>query len=181
MKSWFTLAFTTLFSLFSLQSYADSFDLALSNELVEIEFEADFSNAYAFDLSYLHSIYEDRSKNLTSAGFYARTENDVLRAKLGGKFIWVNTSDSNTYGLALGGSIIGYVIPKLWLGGEAYYSPNILLGGDYSTFYDISANIGYDVMEHATVYLGYRNLAADEDKNTLGVYKGFQLGFRFRI
>ncbi len=181
MKSWFTALVATLAMTVATATHADSFELGLSNELVELEFQADFTKAYALDLAYLHSIYDDKSKNLTSAGFYAKTESEKIRAQLGGKFIWLNTSDTNTYGIALGGNIIGYVIPKLWIGGEAFYTPNILLGGDYSTFYDVSANIGYDVMEHATLFLGYRNVAADEKKKTLGVYKGVVLGFKFRI
>jgi hypothetical protein len=90
-----------------------------------------------------------------------------LHAGIGGQFFYVNPkhSDLNGEAVALGG-FVEYQLPKynrFSFGGHVYYSPNIISFGDMERYFEYGVRAGYQVLQNANVYVGYRQIKADFD------------------
>ncbi|MCY4043503.1 MAG: YfaZ family outer membrane protein [Cellvibrionales bacterium] len=173
------------FSLFAfalpVKTLADAIELGLFSEIVGLSYRANLSNSYSANIGFTHSQYENRDSNLLMAGFMARGARDQLRGEVGIQPFWLNGDHHDTYGAAIGGGAKYLITPELWTAGHAYFAPEIIVGGDFESFYHFDIQIGYNVLPHVSTYLAYQNYGANNGKTNIEMYNGLKLGLIFKL
>jgi len=114
----------------------------------------------------------------------AGTKSPGLMIAIGPNFYFATGDKGDVAAIGLGGEL-RYKLPslnRLFFGFIGYYAPNIVTFSDSDNFYELGANIGYEILPTADIFLGYRNIVADF--GNLGDEKfdeSFHFGMRFRF
>ena len=167
--------------LFSTYSNADTVELSLFSDIVGLGYKANINNAYSANVDFTHSQYDNLDSNLFKGGFIAKGVRDNLTGYVGLEPFWLNTEHTDTYGLSIGGGAKYLITPEFWAAGDIYYAPDIIVGGDYDNYYNFSAKIGYNVLPHASVYLGYQTYGGKFAGKNREMYNGIKLGINFKL
>ena len=171
-----------LSSLFcSVNALADSMEFGLSNDMVEAVYQSDFGKNYNMRFNYLHADQDEFKSNSFGGGIYAQGKSGRFTSNLGGKVYWMEGSHTRSYGIALGGSVAFAITPEFSVAAGLLASPNIINGGDYERLYDVDIRASYKVMQHASLFLAYRDSEATADDFDFEIYKGAVLGFKFAM
>ncbi len=149
------------FLLFSLAlsacpTLANTLHLALSNHTAELGYSAQNSKDTMSELSWLH--HEDEG-DLAGIGFYGVGTNKGIQGKVGGKLFYVDID--NTYsgqGLAIGGALSMKLGNSLCLEGNIHYAPSVTSFKKVEKLEQWGAQLIYEVMQNANVFVGYRNV-----------------------
>ncbi|MGC3982575.1 MAG: YfaZ family outer membrane protein [Steroidobacteraceae bacterium] len=160
-------------------SAASSLDLGLSNELAMATYQMDFNSDVRLQGSLLHADVDDQRSNVLSVGFLVGQNTGNVQPYVGAKVVALDGEHANAYGLALDGGIDFNVAPRLWLGASAAYSPNVVLGGDFDTYYELGARVGYQIIPQAQAYLGFKDVQAKKDSFHYEAYQGVVVGVKF--
>lgn len=167
---------------------ANGLDLNVSDHAARITAEFDFSNNLVADGSWFH--HQDRG-NVLGAGLHvtgaASGGRDPLRAGLGGRLLWVDSSikgkDSGQV-LPIGG-FVNYTLPeynRFVLGGSLYFAPDVLSFGDVTQYLEYNAWAGYSVLRQGQIYLGLRGIRAEFERSPSVTFdNGLHLGLRLRF
>lgn len=166
---------------FSQLLQANSVEFALFDQIVSLGLNVDLTNAYEAEVNYTHSQQDDIKCNLVSASFFARGVRDQMTGKVGAKPFLLTTDNTDTFGLAVGGGMKYMITPLLWTEGEIFYAPEIIVGGDFESYYDVELKLGYNILPHASVLIAYQNFGADTGKETQSLYNGVKLGINFKF
>lgn len=104
-----------------------------------------------------------------------------LNVGIGGRALFVDTDGPNGGGLALGGHF-RFTLPdmdRLGIGGELYYAPSIVAGGDLDRHLQWSLRGEYQILRQANVYIGYRQVRpAFEEGGSFRLDSGIHAGLR---
>ncbi len=175
--------FLFLFSLLFASSFilSDEVELNLFRDIVGVGYKTHVSNAYSANVSFTHSQYERRDSNLLKGGFMAKGVRGQLTGQVGLEPFWLNAKNSDTYGISIGGGAKYRITPEFWVAGEAFYAPNIIVVGDLDNFYNIDFRLGYNILPHASVFLGYQNYGANNGSTNIEMYNGLKLGLNFKL
>lgn len=107
-----------------------------------------------------------------------------LKVGIGGRAMFVDTDGPNGGGLALGGHF-RFTLPdmdRLGIGGEFYYAPSIVSGGDLDRHLQWSLRGEYQILRQANVYIGYRQARPSfEDSGSFRLDSGLHAGLRLEF
>ena len=113
-----------------------------------------------------------------------------VTAGLGGRIALLGADAGGTAGnftggaLALGGMIEARLPAFNRIGALAYFygAPNVSSFGDFTRYFEYSGDIDYEVLQSASVYLGFRQLKVGVDNvGTVTVDSGWHLGLRLKF
>ncbi len=172
------------------QINANEIEAAISDAMVDFRFTSDFEQDFMGRFAFMYSEDEEGKgdseveNTLLSYTFGTQGRRQNLDISLGGRLYLMDLDveggqDGTGVGLALGFGVSAEIVPKLSVGVEAFYSPDILTGGDLDSTTDVELRLGYQVIENGSVFVGYRNLRAEFDNGDDGdVYDGGLIGMR---
>lgn len=161
---------------------ANDIEFAISNDSVEASYQAYYSNNFSSRLSLMRADEDNIESNLLDFGLYANGKTGSFRTHLGGKVFWLEGEKNNdARGIAIGGAVDAYLAPKVFLVLSAHYAPDILTGGDFDNFIDYGLRLSYQVLDNASVFIGYRYIEAEKDKFEYEAFDGGFAGFRFTM
>ncbi len=108
-----------------------------------------------------------------------------VTAGLGGRLFLLNgEGGADGGGLALGGSVEARLpaFNRLGVVAYAYGAPEASLFGDFDGWYEYAAGLDYQVLQGASVYLGFRQVKVDvNNAGTFTVDTGFHFGLRLNF
>lgn len=160
--------------------HADVLDLGLSNDLAVLSYEMDNNKDFSAQVSILHADVDDHQSNYASLGFATRQESGKVRPRLGAKMFGLDgEGSSSAYGISLTAGADVKLKPKLSINVDVAYAPNILTGGDFDHYYELSAGCSYQLIKNGALYLGFRKDQAVSPGYE--VYQGAVLGIRFTL
>src|SRR3569832_662022 len=114
----------------------------------------------------------------------AGTGSPGLLVGIGARLYGVNTDKSDLAALALGArfTFAPPPLPRLRIGGEVNYAPNIVTFIDGDRFYDYSVYVGYEIFQDAVAYVGARRIKAGFENGPdvtidMGAFLGISLHF----
>jgi hypothetical protein len=102
-----------------------------------------------------------------------------VNAGLGGRVFAVHADELDGAGLALGGMFEARLpsFNRIGVVGYAYGAPEASTFGDIEGFLEYAVALDYQVLQGASIYVGYRQLKVDvEDYGTFTVDTGYHLG-----
>ena len=178
------LFFLTL-SLLSSTGFGSELEFALSDDTIETSYETFYAGGFGTAVSWLHADIDQVKSDNVGVGLYAHGKSGNFRSHLGGKAFWLHSKyqshNIDMHGVALGGAIDAYIIPKLFISGSVHYAPNILTGGDFENYLELGARISFKLLPNADIFAGYRFLETEIHDEDEEIYKGGYVGFNFHI
>ncbi len=155
-------------TLASSAAVADSVDLNLHDDALRFTYANELSSRLQgtmFDVGILHHEINDDMFHL---GFYVSganwSEQGSFDVKVGGRAVMVDTDSNSNIDLSaigLGGSVRFSPAPRLGIGGEFYYAPDIIAFEDAESYFEGSVKLDYQLLPQAFVYVGYRRVEFD--------------------
>lgn len=165
--------------LISFSALANEIELSISDQLIDLRLTSQFEQDFSGRLSYMHSDDEDIDADQLSYTFSTKGKVDLFDIMLGARLFLLDAESQDGYGVALGGGASMEVIDKLTLGVEAFFSPDIITGGDLENTLEIDFRAGYQLIDNGTVFLGYRIFEVDTDVGDIDIYDGAYVGIKF--
>src|SRR3569833_780911 len=128
-------------------------------------------------------LFTDNDAFMASVGFgvtgEAGTGSPGLLVGIGARLYGVNTDKSDLAALALGArfTFAPPPLPRLRIGGEVNYAPNIVTFIDGDRLFDNSVYVGNEIFQDAVAYVGVRRIKAGfENGPDVTIDKGAFLG-----
>jgi hypothetical protein len=177
---------STLLSMTALcasNTFANSADLALSNESVEATYRANIANGISAAGSWLH--HED-DIDIISAGIYGGGRQGDAGAFIGAKAFWLNADGPDGQGIAIGGALSYELFPRVTVEANAHYAPSVTSYKDIDNYQEWGARLTLQILPSANVFAGFRDINVDVDSGRghteeidvmRGGYAGFTLYF----
>lgn len=163
-------------------SHADSMEFQLSTDMVEATYQADFGKNYNTRANWLHADQDNIKSDVVGLGLFASGQSGRFTSSLGGRAYWIEGEGSSRgHGVGLGGSVTFTIVPKFSIGAGLIFSPDIINGGDFDTYYDAEVRASFQVMNHASLFVAYRDSEAEVGKYDYDIYKGGSIGFKFAL
>jgi predicted porin len=170
-----------LLPLLSLNCIANEFDFAISDEFIQATLQSSADQRSRNQLSLMHADSKGNSSDLVSFGLFASGSNDNINTNIGGKAFALYSDGNNIRGIALGGSVEMMPAPKVSIAASAYYAPDIVTGGDFENYQEFDARVGYQILDNASIFIGYRFMEVKNDQFEFEPYKGGFLGLKFTL
>lgn len=134
------------------------------------------------DAGWLHN---DDDRDVASLGvhFAETLGKHGIEAAIGARGYYVGTKGDDGGAVAIGGRVAFPIVPvpRLWVGGNAYYAPGASSFGDVDRFYEVGASAEYRLLTRAGLYVGARRLRADVGAGSVTVDDDVHFGIRFRF
>ncbi|PCJ13371.1 MAG: hypothetical protein COB04_16525 [Gammaproteobacteria bacterium] len=160
---------------------AESWSFNLRDEAARVEFMAPLGrDNLSYSASLLH--HEDDGDFATLGINLVQKTNSHSYLGLGMSLMAFDLDAGNGAGLAVGGfgRYAFPTLPALALGGQLYYSPDVIAFDDVDGIWEAAFRLELRVMEAADVYLGYRRVNVNLENNaSVDVDEGAHVGFRF--
>ena len=171
-----------------------SLDLNLSGDAIRGEFSSDTgllpnSNG-KLSFGGLYSDDDNADFTMGHLGLLvtgdAGARNALVNAGLGVRLVGldVNGGDANGGAVALGGAVDARLpaFNRIGLGAYLYYAPDVSAFGDIDKFLEYAANINYELIRNAYVYVGARQVRLGFDPGSemsvdTGAHAGVHLKF----
>lgn len=160
---------------------ADSFDINLSNDDVQLTYGSSFRSAEVTT----GILYNEDDDWTAHVGLVAMGEKQGgasrSDASLGGRLYYASAGSTDALALALGGRFRWFPANgAIGLSGYGFYAPDIVTGVDATRFWDAGASIEFEVVRRtASVYVGYSKVEMRlEDGTDVTVNKGGHVGLR---
>jgi hypothetical protein len=161
-----------------------SLDLNLSDDAAEFKLgSVSRGGILETQFSWLHE--QDRG-DLLGLGLHmvddANPGGSPLRIGIGGRLLAIDTPGPDGMALAVGGHF-RYTLPgmnRLGLGGELYYAPSIVSGGDLERHLQWALRAEYQILRQANLYAGYRRVRPNFGQTVTfesGMHVGLRLDF----
>jgi len=143
----------------------------------------------AYELGALLGERSDRSFQQLHLGLLATGDAGArdanVTAGLGGRLFLLNgEGGSDGGGLALGGMVEARLpaFNRVGLIAYAYGAPEASIFGDFDGWYEYAGSLDYQVLQGASVYLGFRQVKVDVDNaGTYTVDTGWHFGLRLKF
>ena len=169
---------------------AEHADINLSNETLRGVYDAPLARlGGVYELGALLGESNDRTFQQLHAGLLvtgdAGARDANITAGLGGRLFVLNSEGSaDGGGLALGGMVDARLpaFNRLGVIGYGYGAPKASTFGDFDGWYEYAVSLDYQVLQGASVYLGWRQVKVDVDGGgTFTVDTGFHFGLRLNF
>jgi len=173
----------------SASATAQTFDIGLSNDTARLTYSAPMGQQ-GFGRGEVDGgiLFTDDDAFMASVGYgvvgEAGSGSPGLQVGLGVRGYVLNLEHSDVAALALGARFrfSPPPAPRLHIGGEINYAPNIVTFRDGDRFYDNNVYVGYEVFQDAVAYVGFRRIKAGIENGPdvivdKGAYLGIKLGF----
>ena len=95
---------------------------------------------------------------------------------LGLRPYWIDAENETGYGVALGAGVNIEIIPKFFAGAKAFYSPDVLTGGDIDNSLDIELPLSFQVIDNGAIFAGYRDIELDTEFGDIDIYDSYYVG-----
>lgn len=170
---------TAIALIVSTHAAASEFQLGLSDHTAEMSYLSPVNEQAIGEGSWL---YDEDNGTLIGLGFYGVGQRDAISGKLGGKVFYTDADGPTGHGLAVGGSIAFHASENLSIALDIHYAPSVLSFKDVEHLGQWGGRIAYDLMDTASLFIGYRNVEVDI-KNagyvelTRGGYAGMSISF----
>lgn len=166
----FVTLMTLYLAIFSGSLQAQGLDINLSNDSVQINYAKQLSSDQYGRKEAIAGLLYNRSDNIMfDAGLQivdeAGSKTPGLEAGIGVKLYAGKTKSRQYLNLGLGG-LLGFrplSFNRLIFNISAYYAPSIVSFLDSSGLWELGAQIGYEIVPSASVYVGYRDIHTDID------------------
>lgn len=171
---------------------AQKLDINLSNDTAQFIYTAQIGGS-TFGRTEMNAgfLYNDANNTLFDLGLLvvdlAGSKTPGLEVGVGPKFYYASsdTADATVAAIALGGQLRFKLpqVPRVAIGGSAFYAPHITSTLDANSVFDLSARLSYEVLPTADAYVGYRKIRVNYDKGKgsedldNGVYFGMKFSF----
>ncbi len=173
----------------SVPAMAQTFDISLSNDAAKLMYTAPMGQQGfgrgEFDGTLL---FTDDDSIMGAVGFgvvgEAGSGSPGLNAGVGIRLYGLNTDNNDVAALTLGGQLrfSPAALPRLRLLGSINFAPSIVTFMDGDRFIDTGVSVGYEVLQDAVAYIGYRRIRANiENGPDLTVDQGAHIGINFRF
>ncbi len=148
-------------------AHAQEFDLTLSDNSALFRYIQHSNNSYGHSEIDAGFLYTDSNDFLMMLGVLAEGEAGAgspgLNAGIGVKAFSANNNAYDLFAIAIGGEL-RYSPPsmsRLGIRGQLYHAPGIVTFMDADDFTYGAISVEYEVLQQATVYLGYRSVKSD--------------------
>ncbi len=160
---------------------ADEAELAIGDEYVALKYNRDLDS----DFSFVFDFNTAERKNIDSDRFSfkleAEGEVDYTDVALGIAVFNQSVESSDGYGVALGLKVGTQVVGNFSASASLYYSPDILTGGDLEDTIDLELKGKYQIIENASLFIGYKKMEADTDVDSIDLYSDYFFGASFNF
>jgi len=167
--------FYTYFSIFtviffvSVNCQAQGLEINLGDEIIQARYStnAGGSNYGRSELTYgvLHNT--EININLVEIGLLvidvAGTKAPGLEVGIGPKLYFIKDRGVKTSAIGLGGSL-NYKLDqssRIYIAAKAFYAPSVVSFIDADSMYEISVELGFEVLKNAEIYIGRRDIEVD--------------------
>jgi len=164
----------------SSQSLASSVEFALSNDMIELQWQENLGSSISAGLSLIHADVDKQKTDVLSADFFLNGVEGSIAYRMGGKLYYLNGKDIEkveAHGLSLGGDITYNITTRFYADIGGFYSPDIINGGDFEHYTEARTSIGFKPSNNSKLYIGYRYTEATLDKYDYEPYQGIMIGF----
>jgi YfaZ precursor len=150
---------------YSAGANADSIGITLNNDVIAADYGTNLRTA---DLTFGGLYNRDNKGRYADVGLLAHGESMTggrTEIGVGGRIYGAHADDKDLVSLALGGQVRWFpTSAPIAIGGYAFYGPSILTAVDGKNFWDISARVEWEIVQHtASVFVGYRKTHAKFD------------------
>lgn len=162
---------------------ADEFDFGISNETARIEYSGLVPERKGLGYS-AHLLYHEDDAQVGGASLHvsgrSKASTFLQYTSLGAKVVGYDTDNGPSGGsVALGGFIHHNLAAAnlLSIRGDLYYAPSVVSFGDGEQYREIGVRLEYQLVDQASVYLGYRNIEVDFDgRNDVDIDESANIG-----
>lgn len=168
-KFLFTLSLLVL----TATAHASDFGIALSDKAIALDYTGRAQDkSLEFTMGWLHHM---DNGDVATAGIQVSQKLDKnARVNIGMKGVGIFNDFRNASALALGGGLNLNIpaAPKLYVGVSGWFAPNVTSFNGASSYQDFGGELGYQIINNAAVFVGYRfsKIKYDKDKyNNVGV------------
>lgn len=130
------------------------------------------------DVDFLHAGSARGDAKAYSAGLMLAPPTPVVHWGVGARYRYQDTQLGSGGGVELGASVfVATPVPRVSVGGVAWYLPSALANGDVRRSYDYSAQVRLAVTRATYLWAGYRRMQVTfEDGRAQALYKGPTFG-----
>jgi len=156
-----------LFLFGSAVAVADEIDLTLSDNSALFRYIQHFNSSYGHSAVDAGFLYTNSNDFLVMLGMQVEGEagsgSPGLHVGVGLKGFSANTDAFDLFAVAIGGELrfSPASIPRLAVRANLYHAPGIVTFMDADRFSYGTLSVEYEILQQATVYLGYRNVEVD--------------------
>ena len=170
---------TTICSLAFLtaQSFASSVEFALSNEMIALQWQEELGSNISGGLSLIHADVDKQKTDILSGDFFLNGQQVNIEYRMGGKLYYLKGKKIEAHGLSLGGDFTYNFSDKFYADIGAFYSPNIINGGDFESYIEANTSVGIKPSNNAKLYIGYKFTEASQGDFDYEPYQGIMIGF----
>lgn len=155
---------------------ANEISLAISDEMIDLRLTTDYEQDFFGRLEFLHTDIDGNTADQLAFTFGTVGTLDNVNVMLGLRPYWIKAESETGYGLALGGGGSMEVAPRLFVGGEFFYTPEVLSGSDVDNGLDLALQVSFQAIENGAVFAGYRDIEIDTGAGDVDVYDSYYLG-----
>ena len=156
---------------------ADSIDINLHNNAVRGTYTTQFQNTKGLS-GEVGVLYTDQNKSNTNnqvsetlvhAGILVSGENwsksGTFDMSIGARAVVARLDVVDLAAIAFGGRLRFSPVPRLGIGGHAYFAPEITSFADSLSYQEVGLRVDYQILPQAFVYVGHRQVKADFDRS----------------
>ncbi|MEN8170765.1 MAG: YfaZ family outer membrane protein [Pseudomonadota bacterium] len=147
---------------------ADSIDINLHDKAIRGTYTMQLQNTKGLSGEAGVLYTEDRFNNsdtLLHVGLLVSGENwsksGTFDISMGARMVYASLDPFDMAAVAFGGRLRFSPVPRLGIGGHAYFSPEITSFLDSESFQEVGVRVDYQLLPQAFVYVGYRNIKVD--------------------
>lgn len=147
---------------------ADSIDINLHDKAIRGTYTMQLQNTKGLSGEAGLLYAEDRfnnSETLLHAGLLVSGENwsksGTFDIALGGRMVYASPGDVDMLAVAFGGRLRFSPVPRLGIGGHAYFAPEITSFLDSESYQEVGVRVDYQLLPQAFVYVGHRTIKVD--------------------
>jgi hypothetical protein len=142
------------------RTFANSADLAMSNETVEASYRTSIANGISASGSWLH--HED-DIDIAAAGIYGGGRQGQAGAFIGAKAFWLNADGPDGQGIAVGGALSYELLPRVTVEANIHYAPSVTSYKDIDGYQEWGGRLTLQVLPSANLFAGFRDINVDVD------------------
>ncbi len=149
--------------------------------------QSDYPDIYFLTLGFLKADNKEDASSLLEAGFMLRQDVngvDGLRMAVGIKGTYTKLGSLKHAAAPLGAEL-AYTLPidvmPVVLSGTFYYAPSVLTFKDADKYKEARVELGLNLMDHGTLFVGYRYIDTDYDAVNYTYNDSGYIGFRVKF
>jgi hypothetical protein len=163
------------------QIFADELELGLNDDAASVDWITPINRDAELQFGYL---YSEPEGSLADISVHVTNDNGIHHLALGGQVIGMFADHrKDGYATALGGRYRVDLNNQFRFSLQGYYAPSILAFRDLDSYHSLDTRIEYVLMPNADLFVGYRHIKFDFEKNvpSLTFETGLFVGARFRF